>query len=304
LPGNNVARLLVGCWWLAIGACAGRHARPAAGAPVATAAEAVRPSFFAAALRRQGGAHVHATLRLSVGRGGGAEPTTVTTTTDVWVDRIGNTRIHEENDRDGGRDVVLTGRELYVALRYGKMIHRAAEEPEPTRLMEQALGGGAAAFDLAAPAARFGAPIPEMVNAVPVTAYEMTLGDPSAPAGGGATSYAPLAAWRAGARIDALAGRIVVDDRSGAVVAADISVGFHGKAGGTPLDGTVESHTLVTDVAAVAPIAAPPAEELTLRQRTVPEARDLLRGLATAGGANPTRPATVVTHGSRRRRSP
>ena len=86
----------------------------------------------------------------SVGRAGGA-PLAVTTTTDVWLDRTGNYRLREENDHDGGREVILTGRELAVALRYGKMIRRVAEEPEPSRMLEEGLGAPWAAFELAAP---------------------------------------------------------------------------------------------------------------------------------------------------------
>ena len=106
---------------------------------VTVLADALRPDAFAAALKRIGGAHFHATARFTVGPSGGT-PNTVTTTTDVWVDRTGNYRFREQNDRDGGREVVLYGRELAVALRYGKMIRRVAEEPEPSRLLEEALG--------------------------------------------------------------------------------------------------------------------------------------------------------------------
>src|SRR4029079_568197 len=107
---------------------------------VAVLADALRPDAFAAALKRIGGAHFHATARFTVGPSGGT-PSVVTTTTDVWVDRSGNYRFREQNDRDGGREVVLYGRELSVALRYGKMIRRVAEEPEPSRLLEEALVG-------------------------------------------------------------------------------------------------------------------------------------------------------------------
>ncbi len=116
---------------------------------VAVLSDALRPDVFAAALKRIGGAHFHATARFAVGPSGGT-PNLVTTTTDVWVDRTGNYRFVEQNDRDGGREVVLHGRELAVALRYGKMIRRIAEEPEPSRLLEEALGAPFAVFDLVA----------------------------------------------------------------------------------------------------------------------------------------------------------
>ena len=60
----------------------------------------------------------------------------------------GNYRIVENNDRDGGREIVVRGRDLYVALRYGKMIRRAAEQPEPDQLLQEALGGPWAAWQI------------------------------------------------------------------------------------------------------------------------------------------------------------
>ena len=162
----------------AIAAGCGRGSQSGAPAQKVTAlADAVRPDFFAPALRRIGGARFHGTARFAIAQAGAA-PNAVTTTTDVWVDRAGNYRIKEENDRDGGRDVVLTGRELAVALRYGKMIRRIAEEPEPTRLLEEALGAPGAAFDLVAPSARVAKTGSELVGGVRATVFDLQLGPP------------------------------------------------------------------------------------------------------------------------------
>src|SRR5262245_27459615 len=65
---------------------------------VTALSDALRPDAFAAALKRVGGAHFHATARFAVGPSGGT-PNVVTTTTDVWVDRTGNYRFLEMNDR-------------------------------------------------------------------------------------------------------------------------------------------------------------------------------------------------------------
>src|SRR6202012_1816975 len=78
----------------------------------ATLAEALRPAFFAEALRHAGGAHYHGTARFAAGLESPDDG--VTTTTDVWVDRAHDFRIAESNDRDGGREVVRVGRELFV----------------------------------------------------------------------------------------------------------------------------------------------------------------------------------------------
>ncbi|HVT06843.1 MAG TPA: hypothetical protein VHO67_05280 [Polyangia bacterium] len=257
---------------------AGCHARqPDTGPHRVALAEAVKPAVMAAGLRHLGGAHYHATLRMSAGRPGAA-PVTVTTITDVWLDRAGNYKVHEDNDRDGGRDVVLYGRELAVALRYGKMIRRVAEEPEPTRLLEQALGGPWAAFEVAGPRLRVDDAGPELVGGAAATRYALGLGD------GRSTGAAPhvygLRAWRAGLTVGSLAGRAVIDDATGALMAIDLTVGFQSKTEAGEEAGTIEVHTALSDVASTPAVERPPAEELVLRQRTVPEARELLRGLA------------------------
>ncbi len=251
---------------------------------VAALGEAVRPAFFAPALRKLGGAHYHATLRLAAGKSGstsGASPTAVTTTTDVWVDRTGNYRLHEENDHDGGRDVVLAGRELAVALRYGKMIRRPAEEPEPTRLLEEGLGGPWSVFELAAPRAKVDKTGTDLVGGAQATVYALSLAEGTA-AVPPARPFSGLRAWRGAVTIDALTGRAVVDDASGALLGMDLTVAFETKTEAGPEQGTVEVHALVSDMAATTPIERPAADELVLRQRTVPEARELLRGLVAA----------------------
>src|SRR3954463_8375409 len=181
LKGNYVAALAVSLISLGAGAC-GRHAKPETSQVVAPA-KAVRPAFLAEALRKLGGAHYHATLRYSAGRSG-AVPLSVTTTTDVWLDRAGNYRRREETDRDGGREVILTGRELAVALRYGKMIRRVAEEPEPSRMLEEGLGAPWAAFEVCAPrmhVAKAGdSPGGDLAGAARATSYTLSLGDGSA----------------------------------------------------------------------------------------------------------------------------
>jgi hypothetical protein len=236
-----------------------------------------KPDVMASALRHLGGAHYHATSKISAGRPGAA-PTAVTTTTDVWLDRSGNFKVHEDNDRDGGRDVVLYGRELAVALRYGKMIRRVAEEPEPTRLLEQALGGPWAAFEVGGPRLRVDNAGPELVGGAAATRYTLALGE--AGAAPGTTHVYGMRAWRAGVTVGSVAGRAVIDDVTGALMAIDLTVGFESKTDSGNESGTIEVHTTLSDVASTPPIERPSAEELVLRQRTVPEARDLLRGLA------------------------
>ncbi len=86
--------------------------------------------------------------------------------------------------------------------------------------------------------------------------------------------------------IEALAGRVVTDDATGALMRVDLTARFTGRGPTGPIAGTFEVHTALSEVGSTAAIARPDAEELALRQRTVPEQRELLRGLAQ------TRPPT------------
>jgi hypothetical protein len=287
LRGNYVAALAVLFISVAGGACGSR--RPQEAPRTVTPGQAVRPPFFAGALRKLGGAHYHATLRESAGRPGAA-PLAVTTTTDVWLDRTGNYRLREENDRDGGREVILTGRELAVALRYGRMIRRVAEEPEPSRMLEEGLGGPWAAFELAAPRMH-GEKELEMTGGPSATSYTLSLGDGSAGKPPAPTlPLAGLRAWRSNATIETLSGRLLVDDATGALLAADLKSTFQARGDAGPEQGTIEVHASVTEAGSTAAIERPAAEELSLRQRTVPEAHALLRGLAAPEHRGPSAP--------------
>jgi hypothetical protein len=255
---------------------------------VTVLADALRPDALAAALKQIGGAHFHATSRFSAEPAGGT-PNAVTTTTDVWVDRSGNYRFREQNDRDGGREVVLYGRELAVALRYGKMVRRVAEEPEPSRLLEEALGAPFAVFDLVARRARVVRAGTELVGGARASVFELQ------PSDGRGADKAPalegLRKWRNNATIDALQGRVVVDDASGALVRCDLTAKFTTPGDPKPVEGTVDVHTMLSGVASTPPIERPPAEDLAMRQRTLPEQKELLRGLGQVRPvAEPPRP--------------
>jgi len=243
----------------------------------ATLAEALRPAFFAEALRHAGGAHYRGTARFAAGLD--APDDGVTTTTDVWVDRAHDFRIAETNDRDGGREVVRVGRELFVALRYGKMIRRVAEEPEPTNLLEEALGAPWAAWEIAAPYATIARGGAELVGGAKATEYRVTRAaarteDPATAAGNKG-----LRAWRAEAVVSDLSGRALVDDATGALVKIDLTARFTAKRDGRPLAGALEVHGALDAVASTPAVARPASEDLAMRQRIVPEQRDLLAGL-------------------------
>jgi hypothetical protein len=100
-----------------------------------------------------------------------------------------------------------------------------------------------------------------------------------------------LRKWRNKASIDDLQGRVLVDDATGALDRCDLTAKFSTAGDPKPVEGTVEVHTVLTEVAATAPIERPAADDLAMRQRTLPEQKELLRGLGQARpAAEPPRP--------------
>jgi hypothetical protein len=267
---------------LFVAACAatvgcGRAAREQARARTASLEQALRPAFFAGAFRKMGGGHFHATTRFVITPDGDtADAAGTTTTTNVWLDRAGNYRLSEINDRDGGRDVVLYGRELSTALRYGKMIRRVAEEPEPTQLLEEALGGPWAAWEVVAATAAIEPGPSQLLAGARAADYRISKGEALALPPG---EVRALRKWRGTVTVQTLAGDMLVDERSGALVKADLTAAFTLTEDNRPMKGEVDVHAVLTDAAAVPPIERPPAEELALRQRIVPEQKEMLRGL-------------------------
>jgi hypothetical protein len=170
------------------------------------------------------------------------------------------------------------------------MIRRTAEEPEPSRLLEEALGAPFAVFDLVARKARIVPAGNELIGGARATVYELQRGEASSSAR--PPSLDGLRKWRNSASVDSLQGRIVVDDATGALVRCDLTAKFT-SAEPKPVVGTVDVHTMLTDIANTAPIEKPPAEDLAMRQRTLPEQRELLRGLGqTRAAAEPPRPGS------------
>jgi hypothetical protein len=276
------------------GACRSRN-DAANQAAVASLDQALAPAFVAAALRKLGGAHFHGTTRISVTAAATASNEagwdTVTTTIDVWLDRGGNYRIVEANDQDGGREVVLFGHELSVALRYGKMIRRRAQDPEPERLLEEALGGPWAAWEVAAAYA--------IITHHPVKLDDGRQGEEYQVSKSDRRNRKPVKIppgmrhWRSTAAVMELNGRMTLDTATSALAQGDVVAVFSaqrnsdsGDGPSEPVVGTIDVQTALDDIGKVPLIVRPAAEELSLRQRIVPEQKEMLGGL-TGGGLLP-----------------
>ncbi len=281
-----------------LGPTTGCRGRKALTPPAAAVEGAVRPERFAPAFRKLGRAHFRGVARFDAGPDG-VPMDSVSTETDIWMDDQGNWRLVELNDKDGGREIVMHGRELAVALRYGKMIRRPAEDPEPQRLLEEGLGAPFAAWDLLRDVAGvddFGGENRggRKVHVYKVTKSRRPTDQPPV------VDPADRRAWRRTLVAGSVEGTVVIDDATGLPLQADLrakytmrrpgggSVGAGGNstnapsAADIPMQGAVEVRTSIEEIGQSPPIARPEAENAPIRQRTVPEEKALLGGLPRA----------------------
>jgi len=238
---------------------------------------AIQPAALVSGLRRLSGAHFHATATFRIGVAGAPDAggrDAIATTTDLWIDKQGNFRLVESNDQDGGREVVRVGSELAVALRYGRLVRRPAQDPEPQQFLEEAVGAPLAAWDT----------VRRFVEIVPAASRTLRLGKAAheRPAPAAVTA---LRTWRETVAVQSLAGEARLDT-SGGLQAFSLDTRFGAMRDGTPIEGEIAVAASVDAVAT--PVTMPAAQALPTRQRTILEERALLGGL---GGRTPPLPS-------------
>jgi hypothetical protein len=266
---------------VAAAAACGRTKTAAARTPIESLDSALAPAGLAAALRKSGGGHFHATafFRADVVRKAEpddgakpASPSAVTTTTDLWMDKQGNYRLVESNDQDEGREIVRVGGEVAVALRYGKMIRRAAQDAERARFVAEALGAPWAAWEVVrrqVEVERGGQGVLRLKLGGRLT------GPPAPPAEG-------LHKWRDSVVVKALDGEGTLDAEGMALLAFTCRTSFQAVRDELPIAGEIAVSAALDDMGKVGDIAMPEADTLHPRQRTVLEERALLGGLGAS----------------------
>ncbi len=232
-----------------------------------TLSAAVQPAALWTSLRGWGGAHYHATIMFRV-TPAGAEATSkdaITTTTDLWLDKEGNFRLLETNDQDGGREVVRVGNELGVALRYAKMIRRPAQDPEPRRFLEEAVGQPWTAWDV----------VSRYLSVEPAGDV-LRLGRRTAP-GPVVPATTDLKKWHESIEVEALTGEARMKD--GGLRGFTLKARFQAKRDSGPVEGEIAVEAQVDQAGAVPLVSMPDADDLPVRQRTILDERALLAGL-------------------------
>jgi hypothetical protein len=263
--------------WLGVAACTRSSREPPRASVEQEVEAALRAEAAVAALRKLPGAHWHAAATFRIVPAGQAEADAgspgdaITTTTDLWLDKQGNFRLVESNDRDNGREVVRVGNELAVGMRYGKLMRRPAQDPEPARFLEEALGAPWAAWEI----------VRRFVQLEPGVGGTLRLGKRPEP-----LAVAPAAVasrrWRDTVEVQVLEGDVQLHAQ-GALQSFSLRALFTARRDGTPLDGELRVTGRLEAIGATAEIAMPEtAETLPERQRTVLDERALLGGLGAA----------------------
>jgi hypothetical protein len=217
-------------------------------------------------------------FRVSAGEDGASRDPkdSVTTRTELWLDRRGQYKLVENNDQDGGRTVVRYGHDLAIALRHGKMIRRPALEPEPTRFIEEAVGGPWAAWETVR---RFA------TVARGPAGYQLTRSTGRVVVVRSSAASNSLRSWRDTVEVQDLAGEARVDPRTGALLAFTLNAQFTANRGGVPLTGELAVQSRIDSIGSTPSVVPPAAEELEPRPRSILEERTLLGDLNRPAGA-------------------
>jgi hypothetical protein len=162
-------------------------------------------------------------------------------------------------------------------------------------LLEEALGGPWAAWDVAAPFAIIAHHPVDLEGGRKGEEYKVSKSDRR---NRKAVKIPPgVRHWRSSTSVLELTGNITLDRTTSALWKADLVTVFAaqrspeggGSGQGEPVVGTVDVQAQIDQVGKVPPIARPAAEELSLRQRIVPEQKELLGGLGAGGPIGPLR---------------
>ena len=131
--------------------------------------------------------------------------------------------------------MILHSRQLAVALRYTKMIQRPAHEPEPTRLLEEALGGPWSAWEVVR---RF-AEVKRTEDPAGAIVFTLTKAAVPRSVRGGFESDSLLRKWRETVLLQTLTGEVRLEKATGLLTSAKIEARFTLRRDGVPLTGLV-----------------------------------------------------------------
>ncbi len=210
------------------------------------------------------------------------------------VDASGAFHATENNSADYGREVIFTGGTLYLRPRYARWHGRAPEDDAELVKLKDDLGSTLAAHvDLVASAisvADRGA-----VEQAGRPAHRIAIDRMQAPAAPPAQTLKQRA-WRTGSTVNALAGDIVLDAKTGVPLHAHLEASVEFARDGHRYTMAIVVDHDITAIGAPHPIGAPPAAEVVAtpeRLHEVDERDTLLDGMAPPARKKTTAPAAA-----------
>jgi hypothetical protein len=275
---------------LACGACSGRAPAPGGGGAAAAPARpaAAGEPLAAVALshdevwRRLGPHQFQAKSKLQVTVEGQA-PDVLEEEYLLEAGTDGAYHARYENSQDQGREIVLSGGDLYLRPRYGTYVRRRPEEGEADRLRRETFGGLAAVLEVVG---RFVQAQPEGQAAVAGRgARRLALALAPQPRAA-APATEPRREWRATVAVQRLSGSLSVDEQTGAPLACSLKAEYTFHRGGAAASATLEFEGSLTPAAQVA-VTAPAHVPQPTRTRYHVERRELLKGLVGPGAGSP-----------------
>jgi hypothetical protein len=233
----------------------------------------IQPQATLAALRARGGGSFHGTSTFRLSAKIPPSPHSVpkakdsiTTVTDLWMDKKGNFRLVETNDQDGGREITRVNTEAVLTIRYGKPIRRPMTAAEAETILLEALGAPYTAWEIA-----YRQVVVEMLSADNFRFQRSTKALPISPAS------TPLRTWRETVDVKTVEGEI--RSAKGLLTLCTLLTTFDARRGSVLLDGEIAVTVTMGDEGKVATLVLPEADTLPIHQRTILEERALLGGL-------------------------
>lgn len=191
------------------------------------------------------------------------------------IDGNGAFTLLHNNSRDYGKDVVFVGPDLYIRPRYGKYVHRPAEQGEGERLRDETYGALAAYLEVVGFALE---PRAEDVQVAGRAAKKLTLS-----LGAGKPASQPEAhperKWRETVTPGVIDGVIVLDEKTAAPLSANLHIAYKFVRDGAPVEVDLTLTMDVKDIGTAQKIAAPAPEafvEVPVRARPMVERDELL----------------------------
>jgi hypothetical protein len=203
--------------------------------------------------------------------------------TDVTIEMAADGTYHAtlDNSADYGRETTYTGGKLYLRPRYGRWHGRAPnDDAEAAQIVDDLASELPGHYELLARAVDVADKGPVTEAGRPAHAVAVTLAKaPRKPA----AQTLRQKSWRDTAVVEAASGEVVIDDKTGAVLRAQISGQVAFARDGRRFTMKLEARHQTEPLAAAPTFAPPPAEEVVAtpeRLREVDDRDFLLEGMA------------------------